>query len=158
MAVNLVNFTDASVLVRCCGTATLKSAVRNNSNALSHIMADWTEALRGPSAPPTVSEAFSWTAVNRQHSGIAVNTFPGGNLKTSQPLREHYKSLQEIWKTCMALRQCYLHKWPCQQRGFFSDVCKLQRESKGGHFHDSSYMLEQVPLRCSCGRCPCSST
>lgn len=65
MAVNLVNFTDASALVRCCGTATLKSAVRNNSNALSHIMMGWTEPLRGPSTPRTVSEAFSWTAVNR---------------------------------------------------------------------------------------------
>lgn len=65
MAVNLVNFTDASALFRCFGTATLKRAMRNNSNALSHIMMGWTEPLRGPSAPRTVSEAFSWTAVNR---------------------------------------------------------------------------------------------
>lgn len=110
MAVNLVNFTDASTLVPCCETTTLKSALRSNSNALSRIMVGWTEALRGPSAPPTVSQAFSWTAVNRQRSGIAVKTFPGGNPKTSQPLWEHYKSFQEIWKTCVALWQCYLHK------------------------------------------------
>lgn len=111
MTVNLVNSTDASALVCCCKTITLKSAMRNNCNALSGVMVGWTEALKGPSALPTGSQAFSWTAVNRQRSGIAVKTFPGGNPKTSQPLQEHYKSSQEILKPRGALPRHYLHKW-----------------------------------------------
>lgn len=72
MAVNLVNFTNTSTLVGYCETTTLKSALRNNSNALSRIMVGQTETLRCPSLSPAVPQAFSRTAGSRQCSVVAV--------------------------------------------------------------------------------------